>query len=109
MRSIAEVRYARDGRVQAALLALSLLLIWACAPAQAGGSIGGIYELTHSTIAVGGGRSTGGSLEVNGTIGQHDAAPRLAAGGLTLQPGFWTAAESEPRPDAIFRDGFEQP
>lgn len=39
--------------------------------------------------------STGGSFELGGTIGQHDAgpvAPAMSGGSLTLVGGFWPAA-----------------
>lgn len=41
------------------------------------------------TIDGGGGRSSGGSLELTGTIGQPDAGMRAAVGSLELTGGFW--------------------
>ena len=47
------------------------------------------YSITWSTIDGGGGRSTGGSFVLTGTIGQPDAA-YSAGGDYELLGGFWT-------------------
>ena len=46
------------------------------------------YSITWSTIDGGGGRSTGGSFVLTGTIGQPDAA-YSAGGDYELLGGFW--------------------
>jgi hypothetical protein len=65
------------------LLAGCLLMI-ASASVQAAGP----YEITWSTIDGGGGRSSGGSYVLTGTIGQADAA-YSAGGRYELLGGFW--------------------
>lgn len=62
---------------------------WVGAPAQT-------YDLSWWTVDGGGGTSTGGNLELTGTVGQPDAG--AAAGGtLTLGGGFWGAIGSDYR------------
>ena len=47
------------------------------------------YEISRSTVDGGGVmRSTGGSFELSGTIGQPDAGV-MEGGGFTLSGGFW--------------------
>ncbi|MCP4708923.1 MAG: hypothetical protein GY869_09885 [Planctomycetes bacterium] len=48
------------------------------------------YEITWSTIDGGGGRSTGGTYTLEGTIGQPDAG-LLSGGDYVLAGGFWPA------------------
>ena len=40
-------------------------------------------------IAGGGGTSTGGTYQVSGTIGQHDAGGPMSGGNYSLTGGFW--------------------
>lgn len=47
------------------------------------------YSITWSTIDGGGGRSSGGTYVLTGTIGQPDAA-YSSGGGYELLGGFWT-------------------
>ncbi len=48
------------------------------------------YEISWHTIDGGGGTSTGGTYEVTGTIGQHDAdTGQMSGGDYTLSGGFW--------------------
>lgn len=62
-------------------------------------------ELTRWTIDSGGGRLTGGSYVLRGTVGQPDPGS-ASAGGTSLQSGFWFG-ESVPPGDAVFKDSFE--
>ena len=57
-------------------------------------------------IAAGGNRSSGGSYQLVGTLGQNTAG-RANAGGYQLQIGFHGAASNAPLPDSIFRNSFE--
>jgi hypothetical protein len=41
-------------------------------------------------VAGGGGTSTGGTYQVSGTIGQHDASGSLTGGNYSLTGGFWS-------------------
>jgi len=55
----------------------------------------GQYDLTWNTVDGGGGRSTGGSFTLDGTIGQHDAGPGsgpMMGGQFSLVGGFWPSA-----------------
>jgi hypothetical protein len=55
----------------------------------AAGAVTAQLEITRSTIDGGGGlRSTGGALELSGTIGQPDAGS-LIGGDFELTGGFW--------------------
>jgi len=65
------------------LVALTLWPVLAVL-AQSGGS----YDLMRSTIAGGGGVSSGGVYLLGGTVGQPDAAARTG-GVYTLVGGFW--------------------
>ncbi len=53
------------------------------------GPSGGSYEIVWSTIDGGGGSSSGGTYTIEGTIGQHDAAPPSSGGAYTLAGGYW--------------------
>jgi len=48
------------------------------------------YTIDWYKIAGGGGTSTGGTYQVNGTIGQPDASGALTGGGYSLTGGFWS-------------------
>ena len=71
-------------------------------------SSGGDFEITRHTIDNGGGRSTGGDFELNGTIGQPDASVQTASGGnFQLTGGFWANGVVTPPGELLFSDGFE--
>ena len=54
-------------------------------------SSGGVFSITQSVIATGGGQnSSGGVFSIDGTIGQHAAGNGLTGGTLTAFSGFWT-------------------
>lgn len=63
-----------------------ILLAGFCAAAHAGGPA---FEIPWHTVDGGGGRSAGGSFQLSGTIGQHDAGPVLSSGAFSLRGGFW--------------------
>ena len=48
------------------------------------------YAIDRSTIAGGGGTSTGGVYSVSGTIGQPDASGALSGGQYSVVGGFWS-------------------
>lgn len=62
-------------------------------------------ELTRWTVDSGGGRLTGGSYVLQGTVGQPDPGS-ASAGGTSLQSGFWFGESVSPT-DAVFKDSFE--
>ena len=47
------------------------------------------FTIDAYTIDGGGGKSTGGSFAVEGTIGQHDASNAMTGGTYELVGGFW--------------------
>jgi hypothetical protein len=66
------------------LLALSTLILQpSTARAQQ-------YSIDWYKIAGGGGTSTGGTYQVSGTIGQHDAGGPMVGGNYSLTGGFWS-------------------
>ena len=71
-----------------ATLSLATFLIVTSVVAGPGG-----LDLSWFTIDGGGGKSTGGNLEVTGTIAQPDASTAALTGGaFTLSGGFWSGA-----------------
>jgi hypothetical protein len=69
---------------------------------------GGGFNLTSTTLDNGGGRSAGGSLVLNGTIGQLDATSEILAGGsIRLAGGFLGQPGEAASSDFIFSNGFE--
>jgi hypothetical protein len=48
------------------------------------------YTIDWYKIAGGGGTSTGGTYQVNGTIGQADASVAMTGGSYSLTGGFWS-------------------
>jgi hypothetical protein len=48
------------------------------------------YSIDWYKIAGGGGTSTGGTYQVSGTIGQHDAGGPMTGGNYSLTGGFWS-------------------
>ena len=79
-------RLFRRGRDAVVAFALALGLTAAAARAQTGGG----FDLTWNAIAGGGGVSSGSGFQVDGTVGQADAAT-LSGGVFTLNGGFWGA------------------
>ncbi|MCH7791777.1 MAG: hypothetical protein IID31_05810 [Planctomycetes bacterium] len=49
------------------------------------------FDISWYTIDCGGGPSAGGSFQLSGTIGQHDAGV-MSGGPFTLTGGFWSGA-----------------
>jgi len=66
------------------LLVMLLVVLMLTALAQGEGP----YDLSWHTIDGGGGRSSGGSYRLSGTIGQPDAG-EIAGGDYELLSGFW--------------------
>lgn len=48
------------------------------------------YSINWFKVAGGGGTSAGGSYQVSGTIGQHDAGGPMTGGNYSLTGGFWS-------------------
>jgi hypothetical protein len=48
------------------------------------------YSINWFKIAGGGGTSAGGTYQVSGTIGQHDAGGPMTGGNYSLTGGFWS-------------------
>ena len=51
-----------------------------------------IVTIDPHVIAGGGGTSTGGSINVAGTIGEVSASPSMSGGSITVTGGFWPSA-----------------
>ncbi len=47
------------------------------------------YTIDCYKVSGGGGTSTGGTYQVSGTIGQHDAGGPMTGGSYSLTGGFW--------------------
>jgi hypothetical protein len=47
------------------------------------------YSIDWYKVAGGGGTSTGGTYQVSGTIGQHDASGAMTGGNYSVTGGFW--------------------
>ena len=60
----------------------ALLLITLAAQAQN-------YSIDWYKVAGGGGTSTGGTYQVSGSIGRHDAGGPMTGGNFSLTGGFW--------------------
>ncbi|MGA2279755.1 MAG: hypothetical protein ABSG80_05575 [Verrucomicrobiota bacterium] len=67
------------------LILLCLLPFAFCfkAPAQS-------YSIDWYKVSGGGGTSAGGTYQVSGTIGQHDAGGPMTGGNYSLTGGFWS-------------------
>lgn len=70
--------------------------------AQSGGS----YDIRRATIDGGGGRSSGGTLQVTGTVGQPDVG-RSSGQGFVSRGGFWAGPAAQATAVILFVDGFE--
>ena len=57
---------------------------------------GGDIDLSWHTIDGGGGTSSGGGFELEGTIGQHDAGQTMTGGKFALTGGYWAGADAAP-------------
>ncbi len=66
------------------LILFSLLPLAFCFGARAQ-----TYSIDWYKIVGGGGASTGGTYQVSGTIGQHDAGGPMTGGNYSLTGGFW--------------------
>ena len=64
-----------------------ILILAGCIPAL---GFGQNYTIDWYKIAGGGGTSTGGTYQVNGTIGQADASVAMTGGSYSLTGGFWS-------------------
>ena len=58
------------------------------------------YSIDWSTIDGGGGVSTGGVYQVNGTIGQADAGAAMTGGNYSVSGGFWSLIAAVQTPGA---------
>jgi hypothetical protein len=56
------------------------------------------WSIDASSIACGGGVTSGGPYSMRATIGAVDAAPQLGSLTFTIMPGFWPAASVRANP-----------
>lgn len=75
--------------------ALNLIVSWTIVPVG-GAALAQPIELTWSSLDAGVQKSTAGSLELTGTIGQVDAGRRLASTDHVLTGGFWSGGAVTP-------------
>jgi len=66
-------------------LLLGSLALWATAVSALGQ-----YSIDWYKVSGGGGTSSGGSYQLSGTIGQHDAGGPMTGGNYSLTGGFWS-------------------
>jgi len=80
-------------------------------PGSTGASGAGPYAVARWTIDGGGGRSSGGTYALSGTIAQPDADPLQPSAGAAyaITSGFWPGVEQVVPTTALFADGFESP
>jgi len=52
------------------------------------------FSIPWHTFDSGGGTSTGGGFQIDGTIGQHDAGGPMSGGNFIVTGGFWPGGES---------------
>jgi len=64
-------------------------LLFVLAAALAGPLFAQPFSISPAVIPTGGGTASGGRFQLTGTIGQPEAGPRLSAGCLAVEPGFW--------------------
>ena len=60
----------------------------------------GQFSIPWFAMDGGGGTSAGGTFTLSGTVGQPEAAPMLAGGAFTLEPGFWSSVTVQQMPGA---------
>jgi hypothetical protein len=58
------------------------------------------YSIDWYKISGGGGTSTGGTYQVSGTIGQHDASGAMSGGNYSVTGGFWSLIQVVQTPGA---------
>jgi hypothetical protein len=60
----------------------------------------GQYSIDWFKVSGGGGTSTGGTYQVSGTIGQHDAGGPMSGGAYSVTGGFWSLVAPVQTPGA---------
>jgi hypothetical protein len=58
------------------------------------------YSINWYKVSGGGGASTGGTYQVSGTIGQHDAGGPMSGGAYSVTGGFWSLVAPVQTPGA---------
>ena len=75
-----------------------LVLLLGCLPPLLG--LAAPYSITWYRIGGGGGASSGGAFQVNGTIGQPDASGTAGGGQYAVTGGFWSLVSVVQTPGA---------
>lgn len=87
-------------RILALVAALAVLV----SPTSAAfAQTGGPYELTWTTVDVGGGALTGGAYSLVSTIGQAEASPAASGGAYSLVGGVWGGSGGVTPPAGVKR------
>jgi hypothetical protein len=96
-----ECTYAARGK-KLRILLMAVLVLLTTIPVLA--QTGGVYDLSWSKIAGGGGTSSGGIFSLGGSIGQPDAG-RMEGGAYVLNGGFWIEEQEPVTPPGAFEKG----
>jgi len=72
-----------------------LMLLMSIAPILAA-QTGGQFDLSHNVVAGGGTRSTGGTITIEGTVGQNLAGVQSSNGTFSIRGGFWAFTQLAP-------------
>ncbi len=98
--------------LMAAACGFVALQAWAAAtPGESSPTGGGAYAVQRWTVDGGGGRSSGGTFAISGTIAQPDADPLQPStgGSYSITGGFWPGLTPVDPTAVLFGDGFEAP
>ncbi len=79
---------------------MKLSAAWGCLLLLTNISQGQSYSINWYKVSGGGGTSTGGVYQVNGTIGQHDAGGPMTGGAYSVTGGFWSLVAPVQTPGA---------
>ncbi len=71
-------------------------MIACCAIVTNAQSSGGIFQVTDSVIATGGGPASSGAFDLEGTAGQSLAGDGIGAGDFSVTSGFWNFTPMAP-------------
>jgi hypothetical protein len=99
------------GLLAAACAFVALQARAVAAPDVSNATGGAAYGVQRWTIDGGGGRSSGGSFVISGTIAQPDADPLQPSTGAShsITGGFWPGLTPGDPTAVLFADGFEVP
>ena len=80
------------------------ILICVCLFNTTSSHSGDEYKIDKATVNASGGTSTGGTIQVKGSVGQAEASNQISGGAYGINGGIWTKQFNN---DIIFKNGFE--